>query len=247
MTVLNRLKCLNSLHLKLLAMALMLCDHMWATVIPGAAWMTSIGRLAFPIFAFQIAEGFARTHHFKGYLGRIFLFALISEIPFNLMYGGNVIYPFHQKVLFTFCLALLMLRLARAGAEKGGLWRYLTLGVACWLGYVLGQLSMVDYGGLGVLTVLLFWVCRELPFGWLAELAGLWIINGVLMGGMQFPISLGGLEFSFPQQGLAVLALLPIWMYNGRRGPGGRGFQYFCYAFYPVHILILAVLWIYIL
>lgn len=59
MTVLNRLKCLNSLHLKLLAMALMLCDHMWATVIPGAAWMTSIGRLAFPIFAFQIAEGFA--------------------------------------------------------------------------------------------------------------------------------------------------------------------------------------------
>ncbi len=220
MTVLNRLKCLNSLHLKLLAMALMLCDHMWATVIPGAAWMTSIGRLAFPIFAFQIAEGFARTHHFKGYLGRIFLFALIS---------------------------LLMLRLARAGAEKGGLWRYLTLGVACWLGYVLGQLSMVDYGGLGVLTVLLFWVCRELPFGWLAELAGLWIINGVLMGGMQFPISLGGLEFSFPQQGLAVLALLPIWMYNGRRGPGGRGFQYFCYAFYPVHILILAVLWIYIL
>ena len=47
--------------------------------------------------------------------------------------------------------------------------------------------------------------------------------------------------------GLAVLALLPIWMYNGRRGPGGRGFQYFCYAFYPVHILILAVLWIYIL
>ena len=88
---LNRLKLVNAFTLKVMAMALMLCDHMWATVIPGAAWMTSIGRLAFPIFAFQIAEGFARTHHFKGYLGRIFLFALISEIPFNLMYGGNVI------------------------------------------------------------------------------------------------------------------------------------------------------------
>lgn len=243
----NLLKCLNGSALKVLAMALMLCDHMWATIVPGAMWMTSVGRLAFPIFAFQIAEGFAHTHNFKQYLGRMFLFSLISEIPFNLMYGGNVIYPFHQNVLFTFCLALLMLQLARAGDKKGGVWRYLSLGAACGLGYVLGQLTMVDYGGLGVLTVLLFWASRELSFGWLIQLAGLWIINGVLMGGRQFLFSLGELEFSFPQQGLAVLALIPIWMYNGKRGPGGRVFQFICYAFYPVHILILAVLWVYVL
>ena len=75
MTVLNRLKCLNSLHLKLLAMALMLCDHMWATVIPGAAWMTSIGRLAFPIFAFFVAEGCRKTRDYAAYLRRLFCFA----------------------------------------------------------------------------------------------------------------------------------------------------------------------------
>ena len=54
------LKCLNGLMLKLLAMALMLCDHMWATIVPGNQWMNDLGRLAFPIFAFQIAEGYAR-------------------------------------------------------------------------------------------------------------------------------------------------------------------------------------------
>ena len=95
-------KRLNSLTLKFLAMALMLCDHLWATVIPGNGWLTAVGRLAFPIFAFQIAQGFVHTRSVKKYLGRLFLWALISEIPFNLMYGGAVFYPFHQNVLFTF-------------------------------------------------------------------------------------------------------------------------------------------------
>lgn len=45
-------------------MALMLCDHMWATVVPGGQWMTNLGRLAFPIFAFQIAEGYAQDPQF---------------------------------------------------------------------------------------------------------------------------------------------------------------------------------------
>ena len=57
MKKLQNLKCLNGLTLKLLAMALMLCDHMWATVVPGGQWMTNLGRLAFPIFAYFTAEG----------------------------------------------------------------------------------------------------------------------------------------------------------------------------------------------
>ena len=47
--------CLDSLTIKLLAMALMLCDHLWATVLPGVMWLTAVGRIAFPIFAFQVA------------------------------------------------------------------------------------------------------------------------------------------------------------------------------------------------
>ena len=58
--------CLDSLTLKLLAMALMLCDHLWATVLPGVMWLTAVGRIAFPIFAFRIGRerilGFSNTY-----------------------------------------------------------------------------------------------------------------------------------------------------------------------------------------
>ena len=101
--------CLNSLTLKLLAMALMLCDHLWATVLPGWMWLTDIGRIAFPIFAFQVAEGFQRTHDRKKYLLRMLVFALISEIPFNYLYYSSPVFPFHQNVMFTFFIALLLM------------------------------------------------------------------------------------------------------------------------------------------
>lgn len=56
---------LTSFHLHLLAMAFMLCDHLWATVVVGNNWMTDVGRLAFPIFAFMVSEGFYHTKNLK--------------------------------------------------------------------------------------------------------------------------------------------------------------------------------------
>ena len=115
--------CLDSLTLKLLAMALMLCDHLWATVLPGVMWLTAVGRIAFPIFAFQVAEGFQRTHDRKKYLLRMLVFALISEIPFNSLYYSSPVFPFHQNVMFTFFIALLlMLGLEKVRSKGAGLY-----------------------------------------------------------------------------------------------------------------------------
>lgn len=115
------IKGLNALELKLVAMALMLCDHVWYAFLQdkGCQWLTYAGRLAFPIFAFQIVEGFIHTRNVKKYWGRVFLFALISEIPFNIMINGGILYPYHQNVMFTFCIALPLLAAIKSAREMG--------------------------------------------------------------------------------------------------------------------------------
>ena len=233
-------KRLNSLTLKFLAMALMLCDHLWATVIPGNGWLTAVGRLAFPIFAFQIAQGFGHTRSVKKYLGRLFLWALISEIPFNLMYGGAVFYPFHQNVLFTFCLALLLLSLLDRAEKRSRILFFLLVPVTFAAGYLLGMMTMVDYYGVGVLMVLTFFLFPGRDWkSRLGQLFCLYVLNVHLLGGFFYEVVVFGFKLEIVQQSLALLALIPIWLYQGRQGFRSRAFQAACYAFYPAHMLVL--------
>ena len=105
---------------------------------------------------------------------------------------------------------------------------------------------MVDYYGSGVVTVLIFYLCRQIPHGWIGEVAGLAFLNCKLLGGMTIPLTLGSWTLEFPEQGLALLALIPIWLYNGRQGAHNKAIQYACYLFYPAHMLILALLRMYL-
>ena len=229
---------INANQLRVLAMFLMLLDHLWATLVPGNFWMTYLGRAAFPIFAFQISEGFFHTSDRKRYAKRLFLFALLSEVPFDLIYGGTVFYPFHQNVMFTLLLGLLACRgIDRARRERSV--KAVLRGILILAGTVLlAAVGMVDYGWRGMLTVVAFYVLRDFPGAWLAQAAALVLLNIVNFMGQTIPV----LGWDFPTQGFAVLSLLPIWLYNGRRGGGGKALQYAFYAFYPVHMLVLYLL-----
>ena len=215
---------LTAAHLRILALVLMLLDHLWATVVPGNDWMTYVGRMAFPIFAFQAAEGYHHTHDFKGYCKRLAIFALVSEIPFNLMISGSPIFPFHQNVMFTLLFGLLACR-----AYDRGKW----LATFGWM--VLGAFTLPDYGILGVATVLMFHVFRE--YQW-CQLLMLIAINWFGYEGQELVVG----AIKVPVQAFAILAFLPIALYNGEKGRGGKALQYGSYVFYPLHMLILGLL-----
>ena len=234
---------LTAAVLHIIAMTLMLMDHLWATLLPAKEWLTCAGRVAFPIFAFMAVEGYFHTRSFKKYILRMLLFAVLSEIPFDLMYGGTWFYPVHQNVLWTFLLSLLGVWLMEQVRKKGKTWMYLLVCVLVVLaGLVLGTLCMLDYYGAGVLTVFVFYFLHGRKWWcFLGQLAALYWLNVELLGGLMYPVQLFGMEFELCQQGLALLALIPIWLYRGRQGYHSKPFQYLCYAFYPVHMLLLVV------
>lgn len=237
----------TSFALHILAMVLMLCDHLWATVVPGNDWLTCVGRIAFPIFAFLIVEGYFHTKNRKAYVKRLLIFALISEIPFNLMTGG-FFNPTHQNVLWTFLIGIGLIRLIEKGKEKRTVRMWLLVGAGVLLGCVVALLGMVDYMHFGVLTVLVFYLFRGRRWWcFLGQLVCLAVINLELMGGLVYPFELFGREWLLPQQGFALLALIPIWLYRGKQGPYNKTLKYIYYAFYPAHMLILGLLGIILL
>lgn len=242
---------LTSNMLRGLACLFMVSDHLWATIVPGNMWMNYIGRLAFPIFAFQIAEGYRHTSDFRKYAMRLFLFGLISEIPFNLMYAGGFIFPFHQNVMFTLLLGLLSIRaidtirqnIQSHASAKSSIKPILAL-AGCLL---LATVGFVDYGFWGVMTVILFHVFRDFRGARILQLAAMIYIHCEAYKGMFIPVDLFGNTIEFATQGFAVLALIPIWLYNGRQGRKSKAIQYGFYAFYPVHMLVLALIRMYFL
>lgn len=253
---------LSSAALHIMAMAFMLLDHMWATVL-AYDWMTCVGRIAFPIFAFMLVEGFTHTRNLKKYMIRMLIFALIAEIPFNMMYGGQLIYPMHQNVLWTFLLSLIGMWLMEKGRGKKIWLSVLICFGVCLAGLILGYVLFVDYYGCGILTVFIFYffnrnreagfvsrICKTEKsrkifwtlFCLLGQFLCLYYINVEILGGFYYNVELFGMKFELIQQSLALLALIPIWLYHGKQGYHAKWFQYFNYAFYPVHCLILALI-----
>jgi len=234
---------ISSMGLHLLAMGLMLCDHLWATIVPGNDWLTDIGRIAFPIFAFMTVEGYFHTKNFRKYLLRLFIFALISELPFNLVMGGRLFYPLHQNVLWTFLLGLGLVWLNERVREKKLPLRILVGIGTVILAYVLGIITFVDYYHAGVLTVLVFYFFRGRKWWCFAgQLLALWYINVEMLSGFAYELVIGGHTVFLVRQGFALLSLIPIWLYRGRQGPYNRGLRALYYGFYPVHLLVLGLI-----
>ena len=186
--------------------------------------MRIIGRLAFPIYCFLLAEGFQKTHNVKKYLGRMLLFALISEIPFDLALSGRLWDTEYQNVFFTLFIGLMVIAGLRlvdqrlAGTETwrklAGVGLYAVIIVA---GSVLALVLKTDYSFKGILAITVLYLFRS------RRKAQVWagVIVFLLMDGLEM---------------IAALSFLLIWFYNGERG---RQNKYFFYFFYPVHLLLL--------
>lgn len=213
--------------LKFLACAIMLLDHIGATLIPWGT-LRIIGRLAFPIFCFLLAEGAHYTRNPRNYLLRLGIGAILSELPFDLALFGSWSWQ-HQSVMVTLLLGAMAL-LAMKRMTQPLLKILVLLLFAC-----LADFMNTDYGGAGVLMIALFGLTRERKYGWLVQLLGMYLIcRWIIPGGVVWFID----RYVFIEI-FAILALIPIWLYSGKKSTSSRAVQWAFYLFYPVHLWIL--------
>lgn len=214
----------------------MLTDHTAAVLVPSSGTAYSImrlaGRLAFPIFAFFVAEGCRKTHDMGRYLLRLALFALAAQLPFSLAlrtWGGNVLLTFALAVL-----AILLLELMREREAPA-------LGFLLLLPILAAAAALhTDYGWMGVAAVVLLYLCPRRRQQLLV--LGLWLLYfyaGRCIPALGGTLSGDALAVYLPQGLCACLSLPLLALYSGERGHGGT---WFFYWFYPLHLLILWLL-----
>lgn len=209
--------------LKLIACVSMLIDHIGASLVPGM-WLREIGRIAFPIYCFLLAEGAHYTKDWKKYGLRLAIGALLSEIPFDLLLFGKLTWA-HQSVMVTLLLgyaALAAMELFSRPAARG-----LAI-LAC---YLLAEALHTDYHGAGVLMIVLFGLTRGRDNALPLQLVGMLAVT-LLMNSITVPI----FGMDLPVELLAVLALIPISLYSGKKLTYSKTVQWAFYLFYPVHL-----------
>lgn len=177
-----------------------------------------IGRMAFPIYCFLLVEGFEKTSNRYKYAGRLFLFALISEIPFNLAFAGKVFYSSYQNVFFTLLIGLLMIWAMEKTAErfKSSILKLTGWGLIFLAAAFISERIYCDYGAHGIIAIALLYLFRKNK------------VEQIIAGCVAFLWEI-----------TAPLGFVFVALYNGRRG---IKLKYFFYIFYPAHLLILYLL-----
>ena len=204
---------MSTFNLKIIAIISMGIDHVGAILFPEQIAFRIIGRLAFPIFAFLIVEGFFYTKKVYKYGIRLLIFAIISEIPFDLAFEGKFLEFSKQNVFFTLFLGLCMVYLL--DKYKNIAHRALT-GIGC---MVVAYFLNVDYTFVGMIIIFAFYLLRKQK---IQSIIAQILINTFTAGGIQI---------------FASLSMIPISIYNGQLGRFKM--KYFFYVFYPAHLLII--------
>ena len=220
---------LDGTTLKLIAMISMVFDHAGDMFFPDVMWPRMIGRLAMPIFSFFIAEGFSHTRDKKKYLCRLGIFALISEIPFDLAFEGKIGFS-HQNIMLSFFLAVVALMLydwiqggTKSEVNHASIGKTILGVIAVAAIAALSLLLRADYTIFAVIAVFLFYVLRQ-----------------------KHPLVRTGVGVAFLALTRTVgyycttgLSFIPLAMYNGKKG---KGLKWLFYGFYPGHLLLLAAI-----
>jgi len=215
--------------LKAFACVTMLIDHIGAVFITDYTLyyvFRIIGRVAFPIYCFLMAEGAHYTKNPWKYALRLFIGMLLSEIPFDLAFHQGLTWKY-QSVMVTLLLGFL----AVEGIQRTNSGLLKLLIAAC--AFAAGQLGHTDYRGYGVLLIILF-----------SQTRGQWWLQTVLVGLFSMTLNSATIRIfgsPVPIEVFSMAGMIPVALYHGRKISHSKALQWAFYLFYPVHLTAIVV------
>lgn len=228
---------MTSFSLKIIAIISMFFDHFGYAFLGQFSFFNLIGRLAFPIFAFQISEGYTHTRNLKKYFLRLVFFALVSQIPFSLFLHKYINSSFQLNVFFTLFIGLFaiftydyIIKLFSNSKSKFHFDKLVGF-IIVMLFASIAQLLHTDYGFWGVIVIFAFYLFKN------NKIAS--TISFVILCILKYSFNIIMYGFSYIYILLCVFTILPILfirLYNGKQG---KKIKYLLYVFYPLHLLLL--------
>ena len=218
---------LTSASLQLIAIITMIIDHVGLFLCGNDLGMRLVGRLAMPLFCFMLAEGFLHT---KGkrwkYFGRLAIFALISQLPFDLL-SNSAASPVRLNVMFTLATGFAAMALIEYG-------KWAVIGLPIF--FIVAEYLHMDYGAYGIAMIVGFYLIskflgkkKQKIWRWLAYIVTFFTSTTIYVAAKQNATQL-----------FALLAIIPIILYNGKLGK--RLPKWFGYIFYPAHLLAIFII-----
>jgi len=215
---------MTSFILKIIAVITMITDHSGYLIFNGFSFFNYIGRIAFPIFAFQISEGYSHTKNLKKYFLRLLIFAIISQIPYTL-FESSIGKDFSFNVIFTLLFGLFSIFIYNKQKNK-----YLGL-ILVTLIALLSEIINLCYGAFGIIIIFIFHIFKNKKI--------LMALSYVIICIIKYLPDLINYNFYYKLIILCIFTMLPILfilLYNGKKG---KDFKYFLYLFYPMHLFLL--------
>ena len=218
---LRKLQLLNATELKIIGLVCMLLDHLGVAFFPEKLWLRAVGRIAMPVFAFCVSEGFLHTRSRKRYFLRLLIFGVVSEIPFDLFTSGKLLEFGHQNIMLTFAwtLAGLICYEAVSARRHSGLSDIASAFLL--LGFIAGSLLLrLDHDMAATALIFVFYLLSG-KASWMRDLPAAALYAASRGRGVDW---------------FGLAGFIPVFMYNGRKG---RGLKWLFYVFYPVHLMLL--------
>lgn len=216
---------MSSFVLKIIAIITMFIDHLGYAIFGKFSYFNYIGRLSFPIFAFQISEGYIHTKNLKKYFLRLFLFALVSQIPY-MLFHSIISNGFYLNIFFTLLIGLLSIYIYDKCKYK-----FLGIILSIFLALI-AQYSHCDYGAYGVAIILIFYMFK----------------NNIITSNIFFILATSIRYFLpcirsgiFPKEYLYLFTftIISTFFFAAYNGKKGKDTKYLLYLFYPIHLILI--------